>query len=101
MPPIFLHFFNFSPGYYKYDCCDLKLSLIFGQFSDDEQSKQRTFWPIVNCCWLTHKKIPLKATFLDRRQGDHHLVHPILNRETDKREKQEESMMQKKFDKRV
>ena len=22
---------------------------------------------IVNCCWLTHKKIPLKATFLDRR----------------------------------
>ena len=83
-------------------CCDLKLSLIFGQFSDDEQSKQRTFWPIVNCCWLTHKKIPLKATFLDRRQGDHHhLVHPILNRETDKREKQEESMMQKKFDKRV
>ena len=67
MPPIFLHFINFSPGYYKYHCCDLKLSLIFGQFSDDEQSKQRTFWPIVNCCWLTHKKIPLKATFLDRR----------------------------------
>ena len=33
----YIHFFN------KYDCCDLKLSLIFVQFSDDLMTKVNIF----------------------------------------------------------